>query len=70
MQVTDPGGSRDICSQCGRWKSIGHEPCCSALEQSGFAAYFDQFIDQQLAKPDEPETDQPIVHADVGYGAE
>lgn len=31
-------------------------------------AYFDEFIEQQLAKPDEPETDQPIVHADIGYG--
>ncbi len=30
--------------------------------------YFDEFIKQQLAKPDEPETDQPIVHADIGYG--
>ncbi len=30
--------------------------------------YFDEFIAQQLAKPDEPETDQPIVHADIGFG--
>jgi len=31
-------------------------------------AYFDEFIEQRLAKPDEPETDQPIVHADIGFG--
>lgn len=30
--------------------------------------YFDEFIEQQLANPDEPETDRPIVHADIGYG--
>jgi len=37
-------------------------------EWQDYFDYFEVFIAQQLAKPDEPETDQPIVHADIGYG--